>query len=198
MLNRHARGRGFSIIAVVGALIIISLLMVAALQAVQDQRRRATLSANHALALREAEAALAAAECELAFATGSRDPTGCPAAPDPARAAALNPVTLAGFVEGACGKEKPTQGLCWPRAGQTAQGMSDLLHSTRYATVLLTSTTSARYVIEPIPDVPPSQWMHAGAAPAPHLFRITSAGFSADDGVNVMLQAVYRPRVGQP
>ena len=64
MLNRQEKAYGFSIIAVTGTLIIISLLMVTALQLVQDHVRRAALSADYALALRGAEAALAAAECD--------------------------------------------------------------------------------------------------------------------------------------
>lgn len=206
-LNRQVHARGFSIIAVVGTLIIMGLLMVSALQVVQDHRRRATLSADHALALSEAEAALATAECRLAFATGTPSRGDCPAISNPARDTTLDPVTLAGFVAvGTCGNDDLTRWLCIPRAGQTAQELAKLLQPTTLAAELPEVAAMegripahhARYVIEPIPDVQPGQWMHAGTASAPHLFRITAAGFGTNDDVNVLLQVVYRPRVAQP
>lgn len=206
MLNARTHDHGFSIIAVTGTLIIIGLLMVTALHLVQDHRRRASLFADHALALQEAEAALAAAECELALATGTSGPSGCSVPPDAARIAALNPVTLAGFVRGGCGQDE-ARGLCWPTAGQSVRALARLLDETSTDAVSLIGTTTtgsrqpehrARYVIEPIPDGQPGQWMHAGEVPSPWLFRITAAGFSSDPKVKVMLQAVYRPRVTQP
>lgn len=206
MLNRHACVRGFSVIAVVGALIIISLLMIAALQVVRDHRARSALSADHALALREADAALDAAECRLALATGTPGGTHCTAATDPVLDPKLNPVTLAGFTRGTCGND----GLCWPQ-GQTIKNLAGLLDRTSSAKELPGITAMglrkpgrhARYVIEPIPDEQPGQWIHAGAAPPSHLFRITAAGFGVagageEPAVNVMLQVVYRPSVAQP
>lgn len=115
MLSRHAKAHGFSMIAVVGPLLIIGLLMLTALHLSQDHLRRATLAADRAVALREAESALTAAECEIAIATDtpyrSED---CRAAPDAARIAALNPVTLSGFAPGACGEgaARGCAGLC--------------------------------------------------------------------------------------
>lgn len=204
MLSQQTRERGFSIIAVTGTLIIISLLMVTALQLVQDHIRRAVLSADYALAMHEAEAALTAAECELAIATRSPTPRRCNAAMDDARIAALNPVTLAGFNPGRCG-EGAELGLCWPLQSQSAPKLAHLIESGANAVTLTTtaqrdgrSATPARYVIEPIPDGLPGQWIQAGAERAPSLFRITAAGFGVDLNVNVMLQTVYRPRAVEP
>jgi len=214
MLNSNplTHERGFSIVAVIGALIIISLLMVAALHIARDQRRRATLFADHALAMREAEAALAAAECELALATNTPTNHTCGAPPPAARIAALDPTTLAGFVPGRCGADAITRGLCWPESGQTVQ---DLAHFSpdqnnnrkAKAAELDTFTTTdtrdrpahrARYVIEPIPDTQPGLWTHAGVERTPPLFRITAVGFGNDEDVNVMLQSVYRARTVAP
>lgn len=204
MLNQQPWERGFSIIAVTGTLIIISLLMVTALQLVQDHVRRTVLSADYALALHEAEAALAAAECELAIATRSPTPRSCNAAIDDARVAALNPATLAGFKPGRCG-DGAELGLCWPLQGQSAPKLAHLIESDANAVTLTTTAQRdgrnakpARYVIEPIPDALPGQWMQAGAARAPALFRVTAAGFGVDHHVNVMLQTVYRPRAVEP
>ncbi|WP_439890408.1 pilus assembly protein PilZ [Ralstonia sp. 25C] len=214
MLNSNplTHARGFSIVAVISALIIISLLMVAALHIARDQRRRATLYADHALAMREAEAALAAAECELALATKTPTSQACGAPPPAARIAALDPITLAGFAPGRCGTDATTRGLCWPNSGQTVQ---DLAHfepdqnnnSKAKAVELDTFTTAdtrdkpahrARYVIEPIPDTQPGLWTHAGTERTPPLFRITAIGFGNDEDVNVMLQSVYRVRAVAP
>lgn len=191
-------------IAVTGTVIIISLLMVTAWQLVQDHIRRAVLSADYALALRQAEAALAVAECELAIATDSPPPKNCNAAMDDARVAALNPATLAGFNPGRCG-EGAELGLCWPLQGQSAPKLAQLIESDANAVTLTTtaqrdgrSAKPARYVIEPIPDALPGQWMQAGAERAPSLFRVTAAGFGVDHHVNVMLQTVYRPRAIEP
>lgn len=201
MLRPKTNDRGFSIFAVTGALIIIGLLMMAALDLVQDHRRRATLSADHALAMQEADAALAVAECELAVATGTPAHGDCRATPNAARIAALNPVTLAGFVRGSC----QPHGLCWPLAGQTAPALANLASTTGHTSaeeVSSTTTTEsrqpkhrARYIIEPIPDTQPRQWVHAGTAPYPVLFRVTAVGFGTDEDVKVMLQTVYRPGV---
>lgn len=210
--NPLTHARGFSIVAVIGALLIIGLLMVAALHIARDQRRRATLFADHALAMREAEAALAAAECELALATDTPTNHTCGAPPTPARIAALNPTTLAGFVAGACGTDEPTRGLCWPKPGQTVQQLAHFSPDQNNdgkakAVELTTSTTTetrdkpaygARYVIEPIPDTQPGLWTHAGAERTPPLFRITAMGFGNDADINVMLQSVYRARTVAP
>lgn len=200
MLKRKTRERGLSSIAVTGALIIISLLMVTAFQLVQDHVRRSALSADYALALHAAEAALTAAECELAVATGTPVRNGCRMALDDARIVALNPITLAGFVAGRCGQGAEV-GLCWPAQGQSVQDLAKLLESNRNAvTIPVTAERDgripapARYVIEPIPDVLPGQWAQAGATHAPSLFRITAAGFGVDPQINVMLQTVYRPQ----
>nr|WP_311526647.1 pilus assembly protein PilZ [uncultured Ralstonia sp.] len=192
-------------IAVVGTLIVMSLLMVTALQLVQDHRRRATLAADHALALQEAETALAAAECGLALATGTPIHNDCRATPDDARIAALNPITLAGFVSGRCGQNAEL-GLCWPTPGQSVRALAKLLDDDTNSVVLPIVTQrngrspalGARYVIEPIPDALPGQWVQAGAARGPSLFRITAAGFGGDKQVNVMLQTVYRPKGIKP
>lgn len=215
MLSRPAHALGFSMITVVGTLLIISLLMLTALHLGQDHLRRATLSADRALALREAESALAAAECEIAIATGTpHHSDDCQAVPDDARIAALDPVTLRGFVPGTCG-QGATRGLCWPSQGQSAAALAELVSSDAHAVTLppshargVRNTTPARYIIEPIPDALPGYWMHAGAPPTPWLFRITALGFGPTsvgaDGkeatslVNVMLQTVYRARVAEP
>jgi len=203
MLNPHARARGFSMIAVTGALIIIGLLMMAAWHLVQDHRRRATLSADRALALQAAELALTAAECELAIATHTPGYTSCTTPVTDARAAALDPITLSGFTPGVCG-----QGLCWPLEGQSVLSMVNLTgqNAPPNAVTLRNITTmgqrqlfqATRYVIEPIPDAQPGQWMHAGAERLPALFRITAVGFGADPDIYVMLQTVYRPQVNVP
>ena len=214
MLNSSplTHARGFSIVAVIGALLIIGLLMVAALHIARDQRRRATLFADHALAMREAEAALAAAECELALATDTPTNHACGVPPPPARIAALNPTTLAGFVPGACGTDEPTRGLCWPKPGQTVQDLAyfgpDVSNIRKASAAELSTSTAtdtrekparrARYVIEPIPDTQPGLWTHAGAERTPPLFRITAIGFGNDEDVNVMLQSVYRARTVAP
>ena len=213
MLTRQARVSGFSIIAVTGALTIIGLLTMAAWSLVQDHSRRAALSADHTLALSEAERALEAAECEIAIATNTpHSNQNCHAKPDPARVAALNPVTLSGFTPGKCGSEAPVRGLCWPSQNESATALAGLVKSTAHAVPLDPAnarggrnTTPPRYIIEPIPDALPGQWIHASAPRAPSLFRITAVGFGstsvnsggkpADALVNVMLQTVYRPRV---
>jgi len=214
MLSLQAKNRGFSMIAVVGTLIIISLLMVTALQLVQDHRRRATLAADYALALSEAEAALSAAECQIAVATGTPIHSDCRATLGEVRIAALNPITLAGFTQGRCGQGVEL-GLCWPMQDQSVQALANLVKSEAHAVTLTSTdtrggrkTTPARYVIEPIPDALPGQWLQAGEPRMPTLFRITAVGFAAenvdawgtktDSQVNVMLQTVYRPRVDEP
>lgn len=215
MLSPQANRHGFAMVPVVGALIIVGLLMMTASQLSQDHVRRAALSADYALALAEAEAALAAAECEIAIATSTPGRADCRAAPDYARTAALDPVTLAGFVPGECGEQGATRGLCWPPQNQSAAALADLAKSAAHAVPLDAtetrggrSTTPARYVIEPIPDALAGQWMHAGVPRAPSLFRITAIGFGPSSGaangakadalVNVMLQTVYRPRRIEP
>lgn len=204
MLSRRAKERGFSILAVTGTLIIISLLMVTVSQLVQDHVRRAVLSADYAIARHEAEVALAAAECELAVATGTPTRHECHVPQNDARIAALNPVTLAGFNPGQCGQGAEL-GLCWPLQGQPAQTLAKLLDDGKNAVPVPTTTerdghkpTPARYVIEPIPDALPGQWIQAGATRAPSLFRITAAGFGVNPQVNVMLQTVFRPRAVEP
>lgn len=211
MLRPQEDCQGFTMVTVVGALIIVGLLMMTASQLVQDHVRRAALSADYALALAEAEAALAAAECEIAIATNTPRREACRVTPGDARTAALNPVTLAGFVAGECGEQGATRGLCWPPRNQSAAALADLAKSAAHAVPLDASearggrsTTPARYVIEPIPDALPGQWIHAGVPREPSLFRITAIGFGpssvaangarADALVNVILQTVYRPR----
>ena len=188
MLITQAQARGFSIIVVTGALAMIGLVTMAAWPLVQDHSRRAALSADRALALSEAERALDAAECEIAIATGTPPRRGCAGVRDAARAAALNPITLAGFRPGQCG-----DALCSPLTGQTAQGLSDLLAETWRE-----PAQPARYVIEPIPDALPGEWAQAGTARAPSLFRITAVGFGLTEKVTVMLQSVYRPQADEP
>ncbi|MEE2978938.1 MAG: pilus assembly protein PilZ [Pseudomonadota bacterium] len=204
MLIQHTSVRGFSIIAVTGALIIISLLTVTALQLAQDHLRRAVLSADYAVALQAAESALAAGECDLAVATRTPIRRNCPATVDAARVAALDPITLAGFVPGLCGQGTEA-GLCWPLQGQSASKLADLIENgSRSVTVTTTkqrdgrSATPARYVIEPIPDALPGQWIQAGAERPPSLFRITAAGFGTNPQINVLLQTVFRPRANEP
>lgn len=201
MLSSRVNARGFSIVAVTGAVTVISLLMMAAWPLVQDQSRRAALSADHALALQEAERALIAGECDIAIATGTPSRNSCVEVLDAKRATALNPVTLAGFAAGECGQNEAL-GLCWPLQGQSAQELSKLLDDNHSAKPLQPAPANnwrepahpPRYVIEPIPDALPSQWIHAGAARAPSLFRITAVGFGHNKDVNVMLQTVYRPQ----
>ncbi|WP_104655334.1 pilus assembly PilX family protein [Ralstonia insidiosa] len=199
MLIPHTRQHGFSIIAVTGALIIIGLLMMAALHMVQDHRRRATLSADRALALQEAETALTEAECQLAIATRTPGYAACRAPISNAHITEEDLVMLAGFTPGSCGNRK---GLCWPLEGQSAQSLAKLLDTSTDAFVLRKLSTmgqrrppqGARYVIEPIPDTQPGQWIQAGTASLPTLFRITAVGFGVDPGINVVLQTVYRPQ----
>ncbi len=205
MLIAPTNARGFSIIAVTGALTIIGLLMMAAWPIAQDHSRRAALSADRAIAMHQAERALDAAECEIAMATGTPHPRPCVGAPDAERAAALDPITLAGFSPGQCGQSAATQALCWPLPNQPLQALSKLLAPDTNAKALdpvpdawRASAHPPRYVIEPIPDALPGQWMHAGAARAPSLFRITAVGFGQSEKVNVMLQAIYRPQAVQP
>jgi len=205
MLSRCARTSGFSMIAVTGALIIIGLLMVGALHLVLDHNRRAALSADRALAMHEAEAALAAAECEIAIATDTPGREGCQAELDAARIAALDPVTLAGFARHQCGKNSASRGLCWPQDGESVETLSELTLNERNAISLLPTDSPwrqpahrARYVIEPIRDALSGQWVHANASRIPVLFRITAVGFGADEAVYVKLQTVYRPRGTEP
>lgn len=201
MLNPRVNRSGFSMIAVTGAVIIMGLLMMGALHLVLDHNRRAALSADHALAMHEAERALTAAECEIAIATDTPHREGCHTEPAAARIAALNPVSLAGFVPQQCGKETANRGLCWPQEGQSAETLSGLLFDERNAIPLPPPRDSwrqpahrARYVIEPISDAVPGQWIHANASRAPVLFRITAVGFGADEAVNVRLQTIFRPQ----
>ena len=201
MLITQAQARGFSIIVVTGALAMIGLVTMAAWPLVQDHSRRAALSADRALALSEAERALDAAECEIAIATGTPPRRGCAGVRDAARAAALNPITLAGFRPGQCG-----DALCSPLTGQTAQGLSDLLTTADKARAVPAALAEtwrepaqpARYVIEPLPDALPGEWAQAGTARAPSLFRITAVGFGLTEKVTVMLQSVYRPQADEP
>lgn len=206
MLNLQTQERGFSIIAATGALIIIGLLMMAGLRLVLDHTRRASLFADHALALQEAEAALTVAECRIAVATDTPAHQDCSAAHDREHIASLDALTLSGFVPGQCGQGEAL-GLCWPLVGQSAQSLSKLLADKPDAVTLptpvqagarQTPALAARYVIEPIPDALPGRWIEAGSARAPSLFRITAAGFGTDRAVNVMLQTIYRPRVAAP
>ncbi|SFP42689.1 Tfp pilus assembly protein PilX [Ralstonia sp. NFACC01] len=204
MLIQQTSVRGFSIIAVTGMLIIISLLTVTALQLVQDNLRRTGMSADYAIALHAAETAFGAAECELAVATGTPIRRNCPVTMDAARIAALDPVTLAGFVPGICGQGTEA-GLCWPLQGQSASKLANLVQSGSRSVTLTTaaqrdglSATPARYVIEPIPDALPGQWLQAGAGRPPSLFRITAAGFGINPQINVLLQTVFRPRANEP
>jgi len=202
MLNRRERTSGFSVIAVTSALIVIGLLMVGALHLVLDHNRRAGLSADHALAMHEAERALTAAECELGIATGTPGIDDCHAEVGTARIAALDPVTLAGFVPQQCGQDAARRGLCWPKEGDSVETLSGLLLDERNAILLPPPADDnwrqpahrARYVIEPIRDAVSGQWIHANASRVPVLFRITAVGFGTDEAVHVKLQTVYRPR----
>ena len=206
MLNRRGGTSGFSMIAVTSALIVIGLLMVGALHLVLDHNRRAALSADHALAMHEAERALTAAECELGIATGTPGIEDCHDEVGTARIAALDPVTLAGFVPQQCGQDSARRGLCWPEEGDSVETLSGLRLDERNAIPLPPPADDswrqpahpARYVIEPIRDALPGQWIHANASRAPVLFRITAVGFGTDEAVHVKLQTVYRPRGTQP
>lgn len=130
MLMRPLRPlRGFMLVFVMTATVLLGLLTMAAFHLVLDHRRRTSLSIDHALAMRAAEAALAAAECELSAATATPASPACTAAPSPGRIDALDPGTLAGFVAGACGSG-PARGLCRPLPGQSLWTDSRLLDTT--------------------------------------------------------------------
>ena len=193
-------------IAVTSALVIIGLLMVGVLHLVLDHNRRAALSADHALAMHEAERALTAAECEIAIATETPGREDCHAEVGAARIAALDPVTLAGFVPQQCANNAASRGLCWPQEGESVETLSGWLLNEHTAMLLPPATHDnwrqpahrARYVIEPIHDALLGQWIHANASRSPVLFRITAVGFGTDEAVNVKLQTVYRPRESKP
>jgi Tfp pilus assembly protein PilX len=205
LYDAAARRRGFSLVIVMAAVTLLGLLTMAALHLALDQRRRAGLTIDHALAKQAAEKALADAECELSVATGTPSAAPCTARPSPERIAALNPVTLSGFVAGTCG-EGVARGLCQPLTGQSLWALATLLEATSHGVEVDTGSAvgarhpahRARYVIEPIPDARPGQWIQAGAAPQPRLFRITAAGFGADPEVSVVLQTVFRPGASSP
>lgn len=197
-----SQARGFSLPIVLAAVALLGLLTMAAFHLILDQRRLTSLAADHALAKHGAETALAAAECELAMAT--RTPPDCSVALPQERIAALNPVTLSGFVAGTCGSGI-TAGLCRPRPGQSLWALAGLLDEVTLGVEIgKPSPTSssrrepartARYVIEPIPDQWPGEVAQAEETQQPRLFRITAAGFGADPHVSVVLQTVFRPRV---
>ncbi|WP_055324916.1 pilus assembly protein [Ralstonia solanacearum] len=207
MLTRpaHRPSRGFTLVFVMAAITLLGLLTMAAFHLMLDHRRRTSLTVDHALAVRAAEAALAAGECELSAATGTPASTACGAAPSPERIAALASAALPGFVAGACGSEA-ARGLCRPLPGQSLWALASLLDPTTDGVEIDMPPAEAarqpghrpRYIIEPIPDALPGHWIHAGAGAAPHLFRVTAAGFGNDPAIAVVLQTIYRPRVPQP
>ncbi|MGC5831562.1 pilus assembly protein [Ralstonia pseudosolanacearum] len=206
MLMRPLRpSRGFMLVFVMTSTVLLGLLTMAAFHLVLDHRRRTSLSIDHALAMRAAEAALAAAECELSAATATPASPACTAAPSPGRIDALDPETLAGFVAGACGSG-PARGLCRPLPGQSLWTDSRLLDTTTDGVEIEIPPADGdrqagrrpRYVIEPIPDALPGHWIRADATAVPHLFRITAAGFGSDPAIAVVLQTVFRPRMPQP
>lgn len=206
MLTRPARpSRGFMLVFVMAAVALLGLLTMAAFHLVLDHRHRTSLTIDHALAMRAAEAALAAAECELSVATGTPARPTCAAALSAERIDALDPEALPGFVAGACGSGA-TRGLCRPLPGQSLWTHTRLLGTTTDGVEIDMPPADGerqpgrlpRYVIEPIPDALPGHWIHANATMAPHLFRITAAGFGNDPAIAVVLQAVFRPRLPQP
>ncbi|WP_296227891.1 pilus assembly PilX family protein [Ralstonia sp. UBA689] len=205
MLNSAGtQARGFSLVIVVTAVALFGLLTMAAFHLMLDQRRRVSLTADHALAKHSAEFALAEAECELSVATDTPATPGCATIPPQDRIAALDPVSLRGFVAGACGSGIAL-GLCQPLPGQSILALAGLLDETTFGVPIeappitpdseRVPALDARYVIEPIPDRWSGQPAQADEMPQPRLFRITAAGFGADPAVNVILQTVFRPRV---
>lgn len=130
MLTRPARpSRGFMLVFVMAAVALLGLLTMAAFHLVLDHRHRTSLTIDHALAMRAAEAALAAAECELSVATGTPARPTCAAALSAERIDALDPEALPGFVAGACGSGA-TRGLCRPLPGQSLWTHTRLLGTT--------------------------------------------------------------------
>ncbi|CAJ0808566.1 hypothetical protein LMG18101_00392 [Ralstonia flaminis] len=204
MLNGNARAHGFTMTIVVAAAALLGLLTMATFHIVLDQRQRTSLIVDHALAQQAAEQALGAAECELSVATDTPTPSECAVALPQDRIVALNPVTLPGFVIGACGSGI-TLGLCRPRPDQSLWELAGLLDTTSLGVPIglpaptpgseRASARAARYVIEPIPDRWSGQIAQTGEASPPWLYRITAVGFGADPAVYVVLQTVFRPRV---
>lgn len=205
MLNSTgAHERGFSLPIVVTVVALLGVLTMAAFHLMLDQRRRVSLTADHALAKHSAEFALAEAECELSVATDTPAAPSCvtPLAQD--RIAMLDPVSLQGFVAGACGSGI-ARGLCQPLPDQSILRLAGLLDETTLGVPIKAPPVTpisermpaldARYVIEPIPDRWPGQTAQADGKPRPRLFRITAAGFGADRAVSVVLQTVFRPRI---
>ncbi len=206
MLTLPARlSRGFMLVFVMAASALLGLLTMAAFHLMLDHRHRTSLTIDHALATRAAEAALAAAECELSAATGTPTSSTCAYEPSPERVDALDPETLPGFVAGVCGSGA-ARGLCRPLPGQSLWTLTRLLEMTTDGVEIGMPPADGerqpgrlpRYVIEPIPDTLPGHWIHAGATARPHLFRITATGFGNDPAVAVVLQTVFRPRLPQP
>lgn len=205
MLNSAgAQERGFSLVIVMTAVALLGLLTMAAFHLMLDLRLRVSLTADHASAKHSAEFALTKAECELSVATDTPAAPGCAITLPQDRIAALDPISLRGFVAGACGSGI-TLGLCQPLPGQSILTMAGLLDKTTFGVSIKAPQIArdservpalhARYVIEPIPDRWRGQPAQADEMPQPRLFRITAAGFGADPAVSVVLQTVFRPRV---
>ena len=202
MLSERTKARGFSMMIVMPAVALLSLLTMGTFHLVLDQRHRTSLIADRALAKYAAEMAVIAAECELSIATETPTNLECMAAVPPERIAALDPVSGRGLLAGTCGSGV-SLGLCQPQPGQSLWTLARLLDTTTLAVEIDTRVPdteriagrAARYVIEPIPDRWPGQATPPDGTSTPWLYRITAAGFGAHPAVSVVLQTVFRPRM---
>ena len=202
MLSERTKARGFSMMIVMPAVALLSLLTMGTFHLVLDQRHRTSLIADRALAKYAAEMAVIAAECELSIATETPTNLECMAAVPPERIAALDPVSGRGLLAGTCGSGV-SLGLCQPQPGQSLWTLARLLDTATLAVEIdarlpgskRNAGRTARYIIERIPDRWPGQAAHNEETTVPRLYRITAAGFGTDPAVSIVLQTVFRPKI---
>lgn len=199
---RRDRSGGFSLIAVLLLLVVVTVLGVGAARLSLVNERSARSDRDQEMALQAAEAALVDAELDILG----------PNANAASRLCLFNNKDVAPFVEG-CGSNA-NLGLCAPSApGTTPAWMkADLSPGSKTSVAYGTFTGQAfvvgkgaapaalpRYIVEVMRNN--GGWQanrleSASAGQATHIFRVTAIGFGVDTDTQVVLQTnLYKPAV---
>ena len=181
------RSTGVALVMTVIVLALASMLMLALARAVLNAERASGAERDRLLAMAAAEAALRDAELDIEGADPRRTP--------------YFDGSGAGFVEGCGVLTRPNAGLCWPPADSVPvldftreDGEAHSVQYGRFTGHVLQAGAGPlprqlpRYVIELLrPAVAGESAGRRGA-----VYRITAAGFGADEDARVLLQACYR------
>lgn len=190
----HASQRGFSLIATMIILIVVSVLGIAASQIVLTAERATRFDRDTQIAFQAAEAALLDAEFDIRGPNTSANQ----------RMATFSDSSGVGFIDG-CGTGT-ARGLCMPTAaGQkpvwlTVDFTDESANARTVAFGEFTGRSYAtgstgirpealpRYIVEVIPDTSGGQ----SASSAKALFRVTAMGFGPRKDTQVVLQMIFR------